>query len=297
MLNVIRDGNGNHVVQKIVEVVPRCHLDFIMDAVRGQVSALSAHSYGCRVIQRLLEYGTAEDKAVIMRELHAASHLLITDQYGNYVAQHVIKSGKADDSSKIIELVISDFLTLSKHKYASNVVEQCIERGTPAQRTSILKQLTGGKDGAQPLQILMKDQYGNYVIRKSGSKAERILFHRLTIYADKLLNILEGEEKARYISDIKEQLSIIKKAGASRQLQSLEKALEAMLPVRKSSSAHAEAAGTASSSSANGTQSATSSPPGTSASAVSSAPAVESGVSLASKDLSAAGLQGTEAED
>ena len=68
---------------------------------------------------------------------------------------------------RIIQLVMGQLLTLSKHKFASNVVEKCIEFGTPAQRTTIREQLTTtGPDGTNPLQQMMRDQFGNYVIRK-----------------------------------------------------------------------------------------------------------------------------------
>lgn len=166
-MRVIKDQNGNHVVQKIIELVPRQYIDFIMNAVRGQVTPLASHAYGCRVIQRLLEYGTEADKAEIMGELHASAQILITDQYGNYVAQHVIQNGELEDRERIIQLVMGQLLTLSKHKFASNVVEKCIEYGTPAQRTTIREQLTTtGPDGNNPLQQMMRDQFGNYVIRK-----------------------------------------------------------------------------------------------------------------------------------
>lgn len=167
ILKVIKDQNGNHVVQKIIELVPRQHIDFIMNAVRGQVTPLASHAYGCRVIQRLLEHGTEADKAEIMGELHASAQILITDQYGNYVAQHVLQNGEPEDRERIIKLVMGQLLTLSKHKFASNVVEKCIEYGTPAQRTTIREQLTtAGPDGNNPLQQMMRDQFGNYVIRK-----------------------------------------------------------------------------------------------------------------------------------
>ena len=167
ILRVVRDQNGNHVVQKIIELVPRRHIDFIMNALRGQVTSLASHTYGCRVIQRMLEHGTEQDKADIMRELHASAQILITDQYGNYVIQHVIQNGKPEDRAKIIALVMSYLLTMSKHKFASNVVEKCIEFGTPEQRTTVREQLTAiGSDGASLLQQMMRDQYGNYVIRK-----------------------------------------------------------------------------------------------------------------------------------
>ncbi|KAL7798250.1 armadillo-type protein [Trichoderma ceciliae] len=207
ILRVMKDQNGNHVVQKIIELVPRQYIDFIMNAVRGQVTPLASHAYGCRVIQRLLEYGTEADKAEIMAELHASAQILITDQYGNYVAQHVIQNGEPEDRERIIQLVMGQLLTLSKHKFASNVVEKCIEFGTPAQRTIIREQLTtAGADGINPLQQMMRDQFGNYVIQK-------------------MLGQLQGEERDVLVEEIKPQFYSLKKSGASRQLQALEKLL------------------------------------------------------------------------
>lgn len=207
ILRVIRDQNGNHVIQKIIELVPRQYIDFIMDAVRGQVTGLASHTYGCRVIQRMLEHGTDIDKLEIMTELHASAQILITDQYGNYVAQHVIQNGKPEDRDKLIQLVMSQLLTLSKHKFASNVVEKCIEHGTQQQRSAIRVQLTTvGPDGTSPLQLMMRDQYGNYVIQK-------------------LLGQLQGAEKEILVEEIKPQFYTLKKNGASRQLQALEKLL------------------------------------------------------------------------
>lgn len=92
--------------------------------------------------------------------------MLITDQYGNYVTQHVIQHGRPDDRAKVIKIVTAQLLSLSKHKFASNVVEKCIEFGTDEQRRAIVAAVTHiHSDGISPLQLMMKDQYGNYVIR------------------------------------------------------------------------------------------------------------------------------------
>ena len=166
-MKVIKDQNGNHVVQKIIELVPREHIEFIMEAVRGQVSPLAQHTYGCRVIQRMLEHGTEEDKLQIMNELFPVAPMLIMDQYGNYVAQHVIMNGKPKDSNRMIELVMEQLISFSRHKFASNVVERCIQCGTQDQRTWIRQQLTAGSSDSNGMLLqLMRDQYGNYVIRK-----------------------------------------------------------------------------------------------------------------------------------
>ena len=130
---------------------------------------LAAHPYGCRVIQRILEYCKAADQVNILEELHQCASMLITDQYGNYVTQHIIQHGKPEDRAKVISIVTSQLLSLSKHKFASNVVEKSIQFGTDEQRKAIVAQLTNlHSDGTSPLQLMMKDQYGNYVIRKSS---------------------------------------------------------------------------------------------------------------------------------
>jgi mRNA-binding protein PUF3 len=168
VLKCIKDQNGNHVVQKAIERVPTEHIQFVIEAFRGQVNQLATHPYGCRVIQRILEYCKPHDQLYILEELHQCSSLLITDQYGNYVTQHIIQHGKPEDRTKVIRIVQSQLLTLSKHKFASNVVEKSIQFGTEEQRKSIVAQLiTPDEEGVNPLQLMMKDQYGNYVIRKS----------------------------------------------------------------------------------------------------------------------------------
>lgn len=167
ILRIVKDQNGNHVVQKIISMVPRECLPFMMDAFRGQIHALAAHNFGCRVVQRMLEQGTEAEKKELMAEIHLCSPQLISDQYGNYVAQHIIGHGDPDDRSKMINHVINEILSLSKHKFASNVVEKCIEHGTPDERRAIRAKLTAiSADGTSPLQMMMRDQFGNYVIRK-----------------------------------------------------------------------------------------------------------------------------------
>lgn len=56
-------------------------------SVCAQVLALSTHSYGCRVIQRILQYCTPEQVDPIFEELYACANSLFEDQYGNYVIQ------------------------------------------------------------------------------------------------------------------------------------------------------------------------------------------------------------------
>lgn len=172
VLKCVKDQNGNHVIQKAIERVPAEHIQFIISAFTDQVQRLATHPYGCRVIQRMLEHCQEPARKSILQELHSCVPRLITDQFGNYVIQHIIENGEPEDKHRIVVIVLSQLLVFSKHKFASNVVEKSIEFAQEGQRSEILKRLTGqDENGESPVLGLMRDQYGNYVIRKLNAPA------------------------------------------------------------------------------------------------------------------------------
>ncbi|KAI0971155.1 ARM repeat-containing protein [Xylaria arbuscula] len=205
IVNIAKDQNGNHVIQRIIEKSPQHCIPFILDATQGQVEQLASHQFACRVIQRLLEFGTAAEKRRLMADIHTCTAKLLTDQYGNYVIQHIIGHGEPEDRYIMIQHVIERAVALSKHKFASNVVEKCIEFGTAAERNAIRAKLTTtSADGTNPLQLLMKDQFGNYVLQK-------------------MIEWLQGPEKIAFVSEIRAYLPLLKKQGAGRQNAGLDR--------------------------------------------------------------------------
>ncbi|RMD40646.1 hypothetical protein DV735_g4479, partial [Chaetothyriales sp. CBS 134920] len=170
ILKVIRDQNGNHVVQKAIERVPAEHVRFIIEAHRGEAVKLATHTYGCRVIQRILEYCGAADRQILLDELYTCIPPLITDAFGNYVVQHIIEKGDPEGRRRAVSFVLQQVLTFSKHKFASNVVEKCIDHADPDQRAEIFRRLVGpNEQGQTPVLGLLRDQFGNYVIQKVHS--------------------------------------------------------------------------------------------------------------------------------
>lgn len=116
----------------------------------------------------MLEHCEEPARQSILGELHSCVAALVVDQYGNYVIQHVIANGEEKDRFQIVSVVISQLFMYSKHKFASNVVEKSIEFGEPGQKAEILRFLTATNEkGDNPALALVRDQYGNYVIRKS----------------------------------------------------------------------------------------------------------------------------------
>ena len=224
VLRCVKDQNGNHVVQKAIERVPAEHIQFIIKAFTGQVQSLATHPYGCRVIQRMLEHCEEPARTSILQELHACASSLIVDQYGNYVTQHVIEHGREGDRAKIISLVTTQLLTFSKHKFASNVVEKSIQFGSDTQRQMIVATLTMLNDkGESPLQSLMRDQYGNYVIRKSRYFTPNFLLTNKQ--PEKLLAQLRGSEYDEFVENIKPQLALLKRFSYGKQIAAIEKVI------------------------------------------------------------------------
>jgi hypothetical protein len=167
ILKVVKDQNGNHVVQKAIECIPGEHIQFIVDGHRGQLAKMSTHQYGCRVVQRMLEHCEPAVKRVILDELLQQIHPLIGDSFGNYVVQHIIHNGEPQDRRQVIDIILSQLLNFSKHKFASNIVEKSIDRADEDQLEQLMHGLTAPNEfGVTPVLGLMRDQFGNYVIRK-----------------------------------------------------------------------------------------------------------------------------------
>ncbi|CAM9938337.1 unnamed protein product, partial [Chrysoparadoxa australica] len=204
VMGCVQDQNGNHVIQKCIEVVSvkakqegsylHRHIHFIIDAFKDQVEKLSTHAYGCRVIQRILEHCIDEQKNPILEEIRNGFGGLIQDQYGNYVIQHVLKHGRPADRKMLMDEVKRCLLAYSQHKFASNVVEKCLQYGTSEERKALLDHLIyGHADGqASLLQVMVCDPYANYVVQK-------------------IIDVADAEQRETIITEIKTHASQLKR--------------------------------------------------------------------------------------
>jgi mRNA-binding protein PUF3 len=82
------------------------------------------------------------------------------------VIQHVISKGEPDDRRRVVSIVMQQLMHFSKHKFASNVVEKSLEYADEDQQTRMFMILIQpDATGQSPVFGLLRDQYGNYVIR------------------------------------------------------------------------------------------------------------------------------------
>ncbi|XP_042391229.1 pumilio homolog 2-like isoform X1 [Zingiber officinale] len=198
VMKCVRDQNGNHVIQKCIECIPQENIQFIIEAFFGHVVALSTHPYGCRVIQRVLEHcNDQEVQSIMMEEIMESVCNLAQDQYGNYVIQHVLQYGKPEERTDIISKLAGQIVKMSQQKYASNVVEKCLTFGTPKERQILINEILGSTDENEPLQAMMKDQFGNYVVQKvletCDDKNRELILQRIKVHQNGLKRYTYGK--------------------------------------------------------------------------------------------------------
>ena len=153
VLTFIDDPNGNHVIQRCIQVMSSLaktaansgnpdlaaslsdQMNFIIDDIVANFESLSTHRYGCRVVQRAIEHSVEEQKNVVLEKIISCHAKLVVDLYGNYVVQQVLACGSDEHQAAILKTLTEDgaLLKLSKHKYASNVIETVLTTGQPHQ--------------------------------------------------------------------------------------------------------------------------------------------------------------------
>ncbi|KAI7735991.1 hypothetical protein M8C21_022403 [Ambrosia artemisiifolia] len=197
VMKCVRDQNGNHVIQKCIECVPQDRIQCIVSSFFGQVVALSSHPYGCRVIQRVLEHCDDPNAQVVMDEIMNSVCTLAQDQYGNYVIQHVLQHGKLHERSAIINKLSGHIVIMSLQKFASNVVEKCMTYGSLEERQLLVKEILGSTDENEPLQEMMKDPFGNYVVQKvletCDEQSRELILSRIKVHLAALKRYTYGK--------------------------------------------------------------------------------------------------------
>lgn len=159
-----------------------------------QYVELACHPYGCRIVQRFLEYCTTSQTDCLLAQLLANTDHLLLDQYGNYVIQHVLDHGDQVNKSRIVSRIEGRVLMLSQHKFASNVVEKCVSNASCEERSRLISEVC--QDDSY-LGSMIKDQYGNYVIQKMIDTAEDkdlcILMAKIKIHSSSLHKFSYGK--------------------------------------------------------------------------------------------------------
>eukprot|EP00798_Chlamydomonas_sp_ICE-L_P020344 gene20344-27106_t len=141
VVSLIKDLNGNHVVQRCLKLLGPQDSQFIYDAAAANCVEIASHRHGCCVLQRCIDFALPVQKTAMVDCIASHALILSQDSFGNYVGK---------------------FPELAMQKFSSNVVEKCLKlSGVDAEREEMITELM-----SSPMLLrLLQDAYGNYVIQ------------------------------------------------------------------------------------------------------------------------------------
>jgi hypothetical protein len=167
MMDLCLSQNGNHIVQKFIELLPE-KVDDVIGLIREDVVRLALDNCGCRVVQRLFEkYSVDVLESLVSKVLRSAKDLA-TNQYGNYVVQNILEAKCPAHISILVQQFRGHFYEFSIHKFASNVIEKCIRGARKSEQIVIFSEVIGEEGAYEDNRIatMVGDQFGNYVIQR-----------------------------------------------------------------------------------------------------------------------------------
>ncbi|XP_061345938.1 putative pumilio homolog 7, chloroplastic [Gastrolobium bilobum] len=159
-LELIKDLNGNHVIQRCLQCLSCQDNQFIFDAAEKFCLDIATHRHGCCVLQRCIDHSMGKHRDKLVTEICKHGLLLAQDPYGNYVVQYIIEMETQTASTKLIGQFKGNYVNLSKQKCSSHVVEKCL-RHVGDSRSRIVRELLS----APHFEQLLQDPFANYVIQ------------------------------------------------------------------------------------------------------------------------------------
>ncbi|CAG8435738.1 9515_t:CDS:10 [Funneliformis mosseae] len=170
VVTLIKDLNGNHVIQKCLNRLSSEDNQFIYNAVSKNCIEVATHRHGCCVLQRCIDHASEAQKVQLVTEITYHALTLVQDPFGNYVVQYVLDLGDSRFTDALIRKFISNVCGLSVQKFSSNVMEKCIRVAEPDTRKFLIDEMLN----KNRLDKLLRDSYANYVVQTALDYADPI---------------------------------------------------------------------------------------------------------------------------
>ena len=196
--SMIKDINGNHVIQCIIEnIKSEDLLSFIYKEMNENLLEGLCTKSGSCVFSRILKCDIVSEGVINMID-NILKNLgnYINNEYGNFAVQKIIELNDSEYNNKIYEYVQDKIVSLSCQKFSSNVIEKCMLSDLQL-RQNIINKLIEGKNIIE----LIIDKYGNYIVQKA-------------------LEVIGETEKEFYIiiNKIKESYKILKQSEHGKKI-------------------------------------------------------------------------------
>ncbi|ETN70475.1 RNA binding repeat protein, Pumilio-family [Necator americanus] len=137
VLKCVKDQNGNHVVQKVIEKVKPERLQFIIntftkngpDTVAGNVLRYAQHKFASNVIEKCLICAGSHHKTLLIDEVCGTPNdpqppilLMMKDQFANYVVQKMLDIADPVYRKKMMYAIKPHIPVLRKYSYGKHII-------------------------------------------------------------------------------------------------------------------------------------------------------------------------------
>lgn len=166
LMELMNSPHGNHVLTKIIEIMPPTSLKGLLDGLQKQDAIeISQHRFGCRVMERLIEHCPEYLIKDIIDKVVEKAESLAKHKYGNFVIQHLLEHGAPYRRACILQQLLQFIPSLAIHRSASHVVQRALEYSSEDWQRKIVETLLqspGGQETPTLTQVACS-RYGSFV--------------------------------------------------------------------------------------------------------------------------------------
>ena len=186
--NLIKDINGNRVIQSIIQNIKNKEvLSPIYKEMSENITEIIKTKSGCCVFSKVLLNILENDLTNMVDIIITNINQFINDEFGNISLKRIIKLNNENYNNKIFNCIKDNIIRLSCQKFSSNVIEACIDNTTSLKKKTIEKLI----ENENNIHDLILDQYGNYIVQNALQNAEQKEFDII------IEHIKENEKKLR----------------------------------------------------------------------------------------------------
>jgi len=155
--------HANHVVAKLIAVMPPARLGRVGEAMRGEATSVARHQFGSRVLERLIEHCGENQIGFLLDEIMGDFEALARHQFGNFVVQRTLEHCSKARMHACVEKLLPHVLKHATHKTASNVVGCLLAHSDLDCQAAIADVFLAGRD-EMSLETIAATRYGSFVV-------------------------------------------------------------------------------------------------------------------------------------
>jgi pumilio RNA-binding family len=126
--------HANHVLQRVIELVPPSTVQFILDELASSwdMSSVVQHRFGCRLLERIFEHFTACGNTRLTLDFFLANGAFgdlaahCFHMFGTHVMQHLMEYGTYEQQLLVCSALRNDLRNAALHEFAVGVLDKAL---------------------------------------------------------------------------------------------------------------------------------------------------------------------------